>query len=85
MKDAKWVRKKYFQSEGNLHWIFATVGKADGYYRWLRLFRASTIPIVRHVKIRSAANPFDSGWEAYFARRRAATTSVNVFGAKIWC
>ena len=51
----------------------------------LRLFCAMTIPIVRHVKIQCLANPFDSAWEAYFTRRRAAKNSVRLFGATPWC
>jgi len=86
MKGARWVRRKYFHSEGNHYWIFATMDKVDGYYQWLRLFRATTISIVRHAKIRSAANPFDSAWEPYFAHRRAANHhSVSAFGARQWC
>ncbi len=37
----------------------------------VELFAASTIAIVRHVKIRGDANPFDPAWDVYLARRAA--------------
>ncbi len=36
----------------------------------IKLFRAARVAIKRHVKIRSASNPYDPQWEAYFTRRR---------------
>jgi RNA-directed DNA polymerase len=72
-KGAGWVRQKYFRAEGNQNWVFAAETKVNGSTQRLRLFRASTIPIVRHVKIRGMANPFDPAWLPYFARRRAST------------
>jgi RNA-directed DNA polymerase len=71
-KGAGWVRQKYFHAEGNQNWVFAAETKVNGSTQRLRLFRASTIPIVRHVKIRGMANPFDPAWSSYFARRRAS-------------
>ncbi len=71
-KGAGWVRQKYFHAEGSRNWIFAAETKVNGTTKRLRLFRAMTIPIVRHVKIRSTANPFDPAWTSYFARRRTA-------------
>ncbi|UVJ41958.1 group II intron reverse transcriptase/maturase [Pseudomonas sp. LS1212] len=71
-KGAGWVRQKYFHTEGYQNWVFAAQTKVGGAVQRLRLFRATTIPIVRHVKIRGLANPFDPAWSSYFARRRAA-------------
>ena len=76
-KGADWVRRKYFHSKGSQHWVFAAETEIDGQRRQLRLFCASTIPIVRHVKIRSLANPFDTQWSPYFARRHAAKRAVS--------
>jgi RNA-directed DNA polymerase len=47
----------------------------------VELFRAMTIPIKRHVKIRAQANPFVAEWESYFIHRRAAKRSVEKLGA----
>lgn len=69
-KGAGWVKNKYFRVEGNRTWVFTARSQTHGV---TRLFRAATVPIVRHVKIRGQANPFDPTWSSYFARRRAAT------------
>lgn len=83
-KGARWVRKKYFRVDGCRSWVFATVEPADG-SNGLKLFRASTVPITRHVKIRSMAQPFDPEWDDYFIRRRAAKRSIKLFSATPWC
>lgn len=44
-------------------WVF-TDGSVD-------LFRMLSIPIRRHVRIRSASNPYDPAQASYFAARRA--------------
>jgi|SRR5471030_2537896 len=85
MKGARWVRTRYFRVDGHRSWDFATKGPADGNTSGLRLFRAMTVPIARHVKVRGLANPFDPAWATYFARRRTAKRSVKLFGATPWC
>lgn len=74
-KGTGWVRRRYFRTEGNRTWVFASEIQVNGHVRRLRLFRAATIPIVRHVKIRGMANAFDPRWSSYFARRRAVDVS----------
>ena len=69
-KGASWVRQKYFHAEGYQNWVFAADKQVGDSIQRLRLFRATTIPIVRHVKIRGMANPFDPAWSSYFAQRR---------------
>jgi RNA-directed DNA polymerase len=51
-KGARWVRNRYFRVDGHRSWDFATKGPADGSTSGFRLFRAMTIPITRHVKVR---------------------------------
>ncbi|WP_429262044.1 group II intron maturase-specific domain-containing protein [Paraburkholderia atlantica] len=58
-KGARWVRNRYFRVDGHRSWDFATKRPADGSISGFRLFRAMTIPITRHVKVRGLANPFD--------------------------
>lgn len=36
----------------------------------IRLLRAAQIPIVRHIKVRAAATPYDPTYDTYFAQRR---------------
>ncbi len=69
-KGTGWVKNKYFRVEGNRTWAFTARSQAQGI---TRLFRAAAVPIVRHVKIRGQANPFDPAWSSYFARRRTTT------------
>jgi RNA-directed DNA polymerase len=76
-KGARWVRNRYFRVDGHRSWDFAT--KAS----WL--FRAMTIPILRHVKILGVANPFDPVWTTYFARRRIAKRSIGCSVPYPWC
>jgi RNA-directed DNA polymerase len=85
MKGARWVKNRYFRADADRSWDFATEGPADGSTSGFRLFRAMTIPITRHVKVRGLANPFDPLWTTYFARRRTAKRSVKLFGATPWC
>lgn len=71
-KGKGWIRQKYFQAEGNRTWVFAADTEVDEGIQRQRLFRTATIPIVRHIKIRGSANPFDPAWTSYLARRRTA-------------
>jgi RNA-directed DNA polymerase len=85
-KGAWWVRNRYFQAEGHRSWVFATNGPAGRDAYRLRLFRAMTIPITRHVKIRALANPFNPEWIPYFTHRRTMNRSVGEFGVTSpWC
>ena len=85
MKGARWVRNRYFRADGHRSWDFATKGQADTNTSGCRLFRAMTVPITRHVKIRGLANPFDPVWTTYFVHRRMTKDSVKLFGATLWC
>ncbi|QSR36750.1 group II intron reverse transcriptase/maturase [Marinobacterium iners] len=75
MKGAKWIKQKYFHIEGANHWVFASDEKVNGISQRLRLFSAASVPIVRHIKIRSAVNPFDPAWAVYLERRQRSFRS----------
>jgi RNA-directed DNA polymerase len=67
-----WVKDRYFHCVGNRRWVFAAPsGKrsSDGKPIMMTLCRASDVPIRRHTKIKSEANPFDPAWETYFENR----------------
>jgi RNA-directed DNA polymerase len=72
MKAAGWVKQRYFHIQGHRHWVFATNALVSGSLRRLELFAATTVSIVRHVKVHTDANPFDPTWDPYFARRAVA-------------
>jgi RNA-directed DNA polymerase len=85
MKGARWVRTRYFHADGNRTWVFAAKNPVGSSTSRLRLFCAATISIVRHVKIRGPANPFDPAWATYFTRRRTAKDTEWWPGAMAWC
>lgn len=84
-KGERWIKKQYFRTIGNRNGDFVTRSSADGTTVGLRLFRAMTVAITRHVKIPGAANPLDPAWTEYLNSRRDSKRSVNLFGASLWC
>jgi RNA-directed DNA polymerase len=69
-KSWKWIKKKYFRSEGHRHWIFSgTLPDKDGKGIPISLMEAGRVEIRRFVKIRSEANPYDPEWELYLEER----------------
>ena len=78
-KSSHWVAQKYFLPPKGRRWTLnATVEEQDGTTRTLLLFRASSVPIQRHVKIKGAANPYDPDWEPYFEARACAQAKSNL-------
>ena len=43
---------------------------------------ASQIPIQRHVKVKSEANPYDPEWEVYFEERLGVKMAANLQGRR---
>ncbi len=78
-KGARWVKAKYFHTVGNRTWVFSGA-TGDGQMR--RLLRADSIPIRRHAKIQSAANPYDPAWEVYFEERHGLKVAANLAGRR---
>ena len=65
-------KKKYFESVGTKNWVFEEyTTNSKGKVEKQRLIDIQTINIVRHAKVRSAANPFHPAWEQYFEDRLA--------------
>lgn len=65
-----WIKRKYFRTIGLRRWIFwgATINvKGEPVYQ--ELFNISSIPIRRHIKIKSDANPYDPAFKLYFEWR----------------
>ena len=65
-KGKRWVKHKYFRTYKRSNWTFLAKDKEG---KVMTLFKATSIPIQRHIKIRSAANPFDKADEIYFEQR----------------
>lgn len=80
-KGARWVRSHYFRSIGAENGVFcATVRKPQGSQVVIRLFKASHLRIVRHVKVRWDANPFDPACDEYYEQRKRARMLLNLAG-----
>jgi len=60
-KKSQWIKQKYFKVIGNRNWVF----KTDK----ITLVKMAKIPIIRHIKIRKDANPYDEDYQEYFRKR----------------
>ncbi len=70
-KPWKWISEKYFSASGELC-SFAAIEKTKSgkQLKIHKIFRAGKVPIIRHVKIKSSANPFSKEDGKYFIQRR---------------
>lgn len=69
-KNFQWRKQRYFCTIGNNNWtFFAKSSKDKGQGSMVTLMQATSIPIVRHVKIRADANPYDPKFNSYFFKR----------------
>jgi len=69
-KSSRWLKRKYFEQQGGNNWsFFGESCDDDGKPHKVRLLLASSTPIQRHVKIKSAANPYDMAYATYFEKR----------------
>ena len=69
-KSNSWINKKYFKKSGFSNWNFhAPTKDKNGEKVSLYLYKASTTPIRRHIKIRSTAHPYNPEFEEYFKFR----------------
>ena len=69
-KSRKWIKKKYFRQDGHRHWVFTGLLLDQKGQGWpIQLMTAASVKIIRYVKIRSDANPYDPKWELYLEAR----------------
>ena len=68
-KTLAWCKRKYIKRWG-MRWQFtvSTIGK--GVTQPTRLFKVADLPIIRHIKIRGNAHPYDPFHAEYFEQRR---------------
>ena len=75
------MKAKYFSRPGDGSWTFCgSVTDGDGSRHAVFLFRAYSLEIRRHVKVRGEANPYDPAWELYFEERLAAQMASTLTG-----
>jgi RNA-directed DNA polymerase len=78
-KGARWIRQKYFTRQ----WVFCGhVREEHGTYRTVTLIQARKTPIVRHIKVRAVANPYDPKWEPYFEKRLQRKMEAKLQGKR---
>ena len=87
-KGKEWVARRYYHSSRGRKWTFG-VPMANGKEKFIySVKRLTAIPITRHVKIRSLANPFDTEWWGYFEKRLTQKMFGNAKGKatirRIW-
>jgi RNA-directed DNA polymerase len=69
-KSSDWIDKKYFCTVEYDNWVFnAKTKTVSGRYKWVTLTKMHHINIVRHVKIRADANPYNPKYTKYFEKR----------------
>jgi RNA-directed DNA polymerase len=82
-KSAAWVKRRYFKTVGNQHWVFTgEVRNGDGSMKQVHLYQAARTPIVRHRKVKGVANPYDPEWELYFEERLRRQTQESLKGKR---
>jgi RNA-directed DNA polymerase len=69
-KSSRWVRRKYFRYKANNKILAVAIPDKAGQvqYKTLQLYR--DIQILRHIKIRKEAHPYDPAFREYFKKRR---------------
>jgi RNA-directed DNA polymerase len=82
-KPRRWIVQKYFTTKGNRHWVFhGTLTDTNGERKEQYLYKAATLPIRRHTKIKAAANPYDPAWEVYFEARLGVKMEAHLRGRR---
>lgn len=79
-KNYRWIKERYFPQMGARNWIFATSSEGESPSATLK--QAADVPIRRHTKIKSDANPFDPAWESYFEERHGMKMLNTLAGYK---
>jgi RNA-directed DNA polymerase len=69
-KSFQWIKRRYFPRVGEKDWVFVgTQRDSQGKGRAIALMEAAKVKIIRQIKIRSEANPYDPEWELYLEAR----------------
>ena len=77
-KSVSWLRKRYFRRHKLRNWIFyAKVPQGKGPPINMDLMLMSSVPIIRHVKIKKEATPFDPRFTKYFEQRDLAKRKLS--------
>jgi RNA-directed DNA polymerase len=88
-RSSRWIGRKYFLPHEGRRNVFTGNAGPDSAPRTVRIVRAASVPIRRHVLVRGDANPFDPYWTDYFTQRRqrptvTAVVSPRPFTRAVW-
>jgi len=76
-----WIVKRYYRIDKNKRWWFHSASRhGDGKMEQMEqreLVCASRTRIVRHVKVKAQANPYDPAWSDYFHDRKVRKRYFN--------
>lgn len=70
-KNRHWLARRYFTTVGGDHWVFFGWEHSRKGTRKALLASASATRIIRHVKVKSALNPYAAEWQGYLDHRRS--------------
>lgn len=71
-KNISWIRNKYFTRLGHREWcFFADVKNSETSKRLVLIFAADTT-IIRHIKVKADAHPYNPDFNEYFRNRHLA-------------
>lgn len=76
-----WIHAKYFRPKHrHNNGFYGKIKLEDGSRRTIQLVSAAKISIIRHVKVKAKANPFDPKWERYFEKRLDTKMTADLKG-----
>jgi len=80
-KGLRWIMDKYFHTRGDRKWLF--IAEEADRKGERQLFLEASMPIRRHVKIRTKANPHDPVWREYFNARKEQMKKATLLGCRV--
>jgi len=72
---------KYFHTRRDRKWLF--IAEEADRKGERQLFLEASMPIRRHIKIRTKANPHDPVWREYFNARKEQMKKATLLGCRV--
>lgn len=87
-KSNSWINQRYFRPHAGFRPLFQEPYPTSDSSTPRKIFRAASLPIRRHIKVRQNVNPYDPVWEVYceqrlFKRNKDAIAHKPLF-IKLW-
>jgi RNA-directed DNA polymerase len=82
-KGSRWISAKYFRPKHkHKSGFYGQIKLKNGSQRSIQLVSAAKVPIIRHIKVKAEANPFDPKWEQYFEKRLETKMRADLKGRR---